>query len=114
MCSDHLRPHLESPVFQSHTLAHPGVEDTSPWRCPEHQEMNRIYCRQCSVCVCTVCTVIGSHRDHACVSIREAERELRGNLKQEMKKMQGAEQSLISRVTEMTEKKQRFQVSSTT
>ena len=46
-------------------------------RCPEHQEMNRIYCRQCSVCVCTVCTVIGSHRDHACVSIREAERELR-------------------------------------
>uniref|UniRef100_A0AAZ3Q6E1 Uncharacterized protein n=1 Tax=Oncorhynchus tshawytscha TaxID=74940 RepID=A0AAZ3Q6E1_ONCTS len=76
MCSDHLRPHLESPVFQSHTLV-PPVEDTSPWRCPEHQEMNRIYCRQCSVCVCTVCTVIGSHRDHACVSIREAERELR-------------------------------------
>uniref|UniRef100_A0AAZ3Q693 Uncharacterized protein n=1 Tax=Oncorhynchus tshawytscha TaxID=74940 RepID=A0AAZ3Q693_ONCTS len=74
MCSDHLRPHLESPVFQSHTLV-PPVEDTSPWRCPEHQEMNRIYCRQCSVCVCTVCTVIGSHRDHACVSIREAERE---------------------------------------
>nr|XP_046200271.1 tripartite motif-containing protein 16 [Oncorhynchus gorbuscha] len=109
MCSEHLRPHLESPVFQSHTLV-PPVEDTSPWRCPEHQEMNRIYCRQCSVCVCTVCTVIGSHRDHACVSIREAERELRGNLKQEMKKMQGTEESLISRVTEMTEKKRRFQV----
>uniref|UniRef100_A0A674E5Q1 Si:dkey-29p10.4 n=1 Tax=Salmo trutta TaxID=8032 RepID=A0A674E5Q1_SALTR len=109
MCSDHLRPHLESPVFQSHTLV-PPVEDTSPWRCPEHQEMNRIYCRQCGVCVCTVCTVIGSHRDHACVSIREAERELRGNLKQEMKKMQETEQSLMSRVAEMTEKKQRFQV----
>uniref|UniRef100_A0A4W5P4F5 Si:dkey-29p10.4 n=1 Tax=Hucho hucho TaxID=62062 RepID=A0A4W5P4F5_9TELE len=109
MCSDHLRPHLESPVFQSHTLV-PPVEDISPWRCPEHQEMNRIYCRQCSVCVCTVCTVIGTHREHACVSIREAERELRGNLKQEMKKMQETEQSLMSRVTEMTEKKQRFQV----
>lgn len=24
-----------------------------------------------------MCTVIGSHRDHACVGIREAERELR-------------------------------------
>lgn len=76
MCAEHLRPHLDSPVFQNHTLVAP-VEDISSWRCLEHQEMNRIFCRPCGVCVCTVCTVIGSHRDHACISIREAERELR-------------------------------------
>lgn len=76
MCTEHLRPHLESPVFQNHTLVSP-VEDISTWRCQEHQEVNRIYCRECGVCVCTVCTVIGSHRDHVCISIREAERELR-------------------------------------
>lgn len=76
MCPEHLRPHLESPVFQNHTLV-PPVEDISPWRCQEHQEINRIFCRQCGVCVCTVCTVIGSHRDHVCISIREAEKELR-------------------------------------
>lgn len=76
MCKEHLRPHLESAVFQSHTLV-PPVEDISLWRCQEHQEIYRIYCRQCAVCVCTVCTVIGSHRDHACISIREAETELR-------------------------------------
>ncbi|XP_056137899.1 tripartite motif-containing protein 16 isoform X2 [Lampris incognitus] len=76
MCSEHLRPHLESPVFQNHTLVAP-MEDISLWRCQEHQEINRIYCRQCAMCVCTVCTVIGSHRDHRCISIREAERELR-------------------------------------
>lgn len=76
MCTEHLRPHLDSPVFQNHTLV-PPTEDTSSWRCQEHQEINRIYCRQCRVCVCTVCTVIGSHRDHVCISIREAESELR-------------------------------------
>lgn len=76
MCSEHLRPHLESPVFQNHTLV-PPVDDISSWRCQEHHEINRIYCRQCGMCVCTVCTVIGSHRDHVCISIREAERELR-------------------------------------
>lgn len=76
MCAEHLRTHLESPVFQGHPLV-PAVEDVSPWRCQEHQEMNRIYCRPCRVCVCTVCTVIGSHRDHTCISIKEAERELR-------------------------------------
>lgn len=76
MCTEHLRPHLESPVFKSHTLV-PPVEDISSWRCQEHHEINRIYCRPCAVCVCTVCTVIGSHRNHVCISIREAERELR-------------------------------------
>lgn len=76
MCAEHLRPHLDSPVFQNHTLV-PPMEDISLWRCQDHQEINRIYCRQCGVCVCTVCTVIGSHRDHECISVREAERELR-------------------------------------
>ncbi|XP_039989930.1 E3 ubiquitin/ISG15 ligase TRIM25 [Xiphias gladius] len=107
MCTEHLRPHLDSPVFQNHTLV-PPMEDISPWRCQEHQEINRIYCRQCGVCVCTVCTVIGSHRNHVCISIREAERELRGNLKEEIKQLQGAEQQVTNRVTELTQKKETF------
>lgn len=81
MCQEHLRPHLDSPVFQNHTLISP-MKDISSWRCQEHQEINRIYCRQCAVCVCTVCTVIGSHRGHACISIREAEKELRVSIVQ--------------------------------
>ncbi|XP_061578447.1 E3 ubiquitin/ISG15 ligase TRIM25 [Cololabis saira] len=109
MCKEHLRPHLESPVFQTHTLVAP-MEDISLWRCQEHQEMNRIYCRQCGVCVCTVCTVIGSHRDHACISIREAERDLRANLKDEIKQLQEAEQQVNNRVNELTQKKEASQV----
>lgn len=76
MCSEHLLPHLDSPVFKNHTLISP-VENVSFWRCEEHQEKNHIYCRQCGVCVCTVCAVIGSHHKHTCISIREAESELR-------------------------------------
>lgn len=109
MCTEHLRPHLDQPVFQNHTLV-PPIEDISPWRCQEHQEMNRIYCRQCGVCVCTVCTVIGSHRDHVCVSIREAERELRGNLKEEIRQLQEAEQQVKHRVDELTQKKECFEM----
>uniref|UniRef100_A0A3Q3M8V5 Si:dkey-29p10.4 n=1 Tax=Labrus bergylta TaxID=56723 RepID=A0A3Q3M8V5_9LABR len=95
MCKEHLRPHLDSPVFQNHTL---------------HQEINRIYCRQCAVCVCTVCTVIGSHRDHVCISIREAERELRGNLKEEIKQLQESEEEVKNKVSELTQKKETFKV----
>ncbi|CAL1594954.1 unnamed protein product [Knipowitschia caucasica] len=109
MCTEHLRPHLDQPVFQNHTLVSP-VEDTSPWRCQEHQEMNRIYCRQCGLCVCTVCTVIGSHRDHVCISIREAERELRGNLKEQIKILQDVEQQVMKSVCELTHKKECFEM----
>ncbi|KAJ3595947.1 hypothetical protein NHX12_002356 [Muraenolepis orangiensis] len=108
MCAEHLRPHLDSPVFRNHALVAP-IDDLSAWRCPEHQELSRIYCRRCAVCVCTVCTVIGSHRDHACVSIREAERELRGNLKEEIKQLQASEQALMDRLAEFKQKKLEFQ-----
>lgn len=76
MCSEHLRPHLESPVFQNHTLIAP-VEDISSWKCQEHQDINRIYCRKCGVCVCALCPLVGSHQNHECISLREAERQLR-------------------------------------
>ncbi|XP_076842130.1 tripartite motif-containing protein 14 [Brachyhypopomus gauderio] len=108
MCSEHLRIHLESPVFKSHPLV-PAVEDVSAWRCQEHQEMNRIYCRPCGVCVCTVCTVIGSHKEHACISIKEAEKELRNTLKSEMKKIQIKETAVLNRVAQLKEKQQSVQ-----
>uniref|UniRef100_A0A3P9KU12 E3 ubiquitin/ISG15 ligase TRIM25 n=1 Tax=Oryzias latipes TaxID=8090 RepID=A0A3P9KU12_ORYLA len=109
MCKEHLLPHLESPVFQSHTLISP-VEDISLWKCQEHQEVNRIYCRQCEMCVCTVCTLIGSHRDHACISIREAENQLRANLKEEIKQLQETEQQVKNRVSQLGEKKETSRV----
>ncbi|XP_029379180.1 tripartite motif-containing protein 14 [Echeneis naucrates] len=109
MCTEHLRPHLDSPVFQNHTLV-PPMEDISSWRCQEHQEMNKIFCRQCRVCVCTVCTVIGSHRDHVCISIREAERELRGDLKENIKQLQSAEQQVKNKVAEFMRMKETSEV----
>uniref|UniRef100_A0A671SE77 E3 ubiquitin/ISG15 ligase TRIM25-like n=1 Tax=Sinocyclocheilus anshuiensis TaxID=1608454 RepID=A0A671SE77_9TELE len=108
MCSEHLRAHLEKPVFQNHPLVN-AVEDVSLWRCQEHQEMNRIYCRSCAVCVCTVCSLVGSHKAHECISIREAEQELRGSLKDEMQKIQKTEKSIQEKLSELSEKKRGVQ-----
>ncbi|KAI7802733.1 E3 ubiquitin/ISG15 ligase TRIM25 [Triplophysa rosa] len=104
MCSKHLRAHLEKPVFKNHPLVS-AVEDVSLWRCQDHQEMNRIYCRTCRVCVCTVCSLVGAHKGHECISIREAEQELRGSLNNEMKKMQKTEKSIQEKVSEINERK---------
>ncbi|KAG5849410.1 hypothetical protein ANANG_G00110090 [Anguilla anguilla] len=108
MCATHLRHHLESPEFQAHPLVAP-VADVSAWRCAEHQEAKKIYCRDCAACVCTVCTVIGAHRDHACVGVAEAEGQLRGSLRDDMKKMKENEEVIRSRVASLQEKEQNIQ-----
>ncbi|XP_051512317.1 E3 ubiquitin/ISG15 ligase TRIM25-like isoform X2 [Myxocyprinus asiaticus] len=104
MCSEHLRAHLEKPVFQNHPLVN-AVEDVSLWRCQEHQEMNRIYCQSCGVCVCTVCSLVGSHKGHECISIRKAEQKLRDSLKDEMTKIQKTEKSIVEKAFVLSEKK---------
>ncbi|XP_061772657.1 tripartite motif-containing protein 14-like [Nerophis ophidion] len=108
MCAKHLRPHMESSVFQSHTLVPPTV-DISFWKCDEHQELNRIYCRLCAVCVCTLCTAIGSHRNHVCISTRDAEMEIRDNLTEEIKQLVVAKQQVKGRMTELTRMKETAQ-----
>ncbi|XP_023683107.2 E3 ubiquitin/ISG15 ligase TRIM25 [Paramormyrops kingsleyae] len=109
MCVEHLQPHLESPVFQSHPLVEP-LADISQWRCQEHQEMNKIFCRDCGTCVCTVCTVIGAHRGHTCIGVSEAEKELREKLKSQLKKAQEQEIAVQDIVDLLTEKKEGVQL----
>ncbi|XP_048829022.1 E3 ubiquitin/ISG15 ligase TRIM25 [Brienomyrus brachyistius] len=109
MCVEHLQPHLESPVFQNHPLVEP-LADISQWRCQEHQEMNKIFCRDCGTCVCTVCTVIGVHRGHACISVSEAEKELREKLKSQLKTAQKQERVVRNRVDLLTQKKEDVQL----
>eukprot|EP00061_Rhincodon_typus_P010672 g35148.t1 len=76
MCPEHLRHHTESSVFKSHLLVDPTA-DVSQWKCSEHQELLKIYCKDDKVCVCTLCTVFGKHKGHNCGSISEGEKELR-------------------------------------
>uniref|UniRef100_UPI00398E346C E3 ubiquitin/ISG15 ligase TRIM25-like n=1 Tax=Pristiophorus japonicus TaxID=55135 RepID=UPI00398E346C len=84
MCPVHLRIHTFSRVFQSHPLVETAA-DLSRWKCTEHHRLLEVYCRDDQVCVCTLCTVIGKHRDHRCGSISEGEQELRDNLQLQLK-----------------------------
>ncbi|XP_041061423.1 tripartite motif-containing protein 60-like [Carcharodon carcharias] len=54
-----------------------STADMSLWKCTEHQEPLKIYCKDDKVCVCTLCTLIGKHKGHNCGSINEGEKELR-------------------------------------
>ncbi|XP_038634261.1 E3 ubiquitin/ISG15 ligase TRIM25-like [Scyliorhinus canicula] len=87
MCPLHLRLHTGNGVFKNHPLVDTST-DPSVWRCSEHERLLDIYCKDDKVCVCTLCTLIGRHKDHRCGSISEGERELRANLQDKLKTIQ--------------------------
>ncbi|XP_078054873.1 E3 ubiquitin/ISG15 ligase TRIM25-like [Mustelus asterias] len=87
MCPLHLRLHTGNGVFKNHPLVDTST-DMSVWKCSEHERLLDLYCKDDKVCVCTLCTLIGKHKDHRCGSIAEGEKELRDNLQHQLKTIQ--------------------------
>ncbi|XP_067871962.1 E3 ubiquitin/ISG15 ligase TRIM25-like [Heterodontus francisci] len=87
MCPMHLKLHTGNGVFQNHPLVDTSA-DLSVWKCIEHERLLDIYCKDDKVCVCTLCTLIGKHKNHSCGSISEGEKELRDNLQLQLKTIQ--------------------------
>ncbi|XP_041038604.1 E3 ubiquitin-protein ligase TRIM11-like [Carcharodon carcharias] len=96
MCSMHLRLHQENVVLKSHPLTDPTA-DMAIGKCTEHQKLLEIYCKDDAVCVCSLCALIGSHKGHDLISISEAVKELRNNLKDQQEKLRiSAEASQVT------------------
>ncbi|XP_007899259.1 E3 ubiquitin/ISG15 ligase TRIM25-like [Callorhinchus milii] len=87
MCPIHLKLHTQNGAFRNHPLVD-TASDLSVWKCPEHEKLLDIYCKDDQLCVCTLCTLIGKHKNHNCGSISEGEKELRENLKHQQKSVQ--------------------------
>uniref|UniRef100_A0A4W3JNZ7 Uncharacterized protein n=1 Tax=Callorhinchus milii TaxID=7868 RepID=A0A4W3JNZ7_CALMI len=81
MCPIHLKLHTQNGAFRNHPLVD-TASDLSVWKCPEHEKLLDIYCKDDQLCVCTLCTLIGKHKNHNCGSISEGEKELRVKVKE--------------------------------
>ncbi|XP_067824117.1 E3 ubiquitin/ISG15 ligase TRIM25-like [Heptranchias perlo] len=108
MCPEHFRHHTESAVFKNHLLVEPTA-DVSRWKCTEHQELLKIYCKDDKVCVCTLCTLIGKHKDHRCGSISEGEKELRTSFNDQMGKIRNNVEAVQAAVRDLQKEKQKTQ-----
>ncbi|XP_042198782.1 E3 ubiquitin/ISG15 ligase TRIM25 [Callorhinchus milii] len=86
LCPIHLKHHRENSVFKSHSLTE-LTTDLSLWKCPEHQKSLEIYCKDDKVCVCSLCALVGKHKNHNCSSISEGEKELRDHLQCQLERI---------------------------
>ncbi|CAN0123285.1 unnamed protein product [Lampetra fluviatilis] len=71
-CATHLKPHLENPRLREHLLVAPIV-NLEERQCQEHRQELVLYCEQDNSPVCTVCTIVGEHRGHEVMTIKNAQ-----------------------------------------
>ncbi|XP_039602397.1 zinc-binding protein A33-like, partial [Polypterus senegalus] len=73
-CVAHLRPHNEKAYLQSHVMVEPS-EMMALRRCKVHREMLKLFCRDHRTCICTLCSLVGEHKQHAVCTVEEAKME---------------------------------------
>ncbi|KAJ8007631.1 hypothetical protein DPEC_G00096180 [Dallia pectoralis] len=88
MCAEHVKPHMELPVFREHTLIEP-IGDLRKRKCPKHDEMCRYYCMEDKVCICNACTIEGGHGGHTIKTLKNTMKDLKACLQIQLQKVEG-------------------------
>uniref|UniRef100_A0AAY4BGZ0 Uncharacterized protein n=1 Tax=Denticeps clupeoides TaxID=299321 RepID=A0AAY4BGZ0_9TELE len=71
LCSAHTQVHQQKKALKGHTLIDATTNLVS-YKCLEHSEELKLYCKDDQELVCPLCVIVGSHKSHQAVSLQEA------------------------------------------
>ncbi|KAH3732493.1 hypothetical protein Pelo_16671 [Pelomyxa schiedti] len=77
LCAKHLNKLHAMPAFKTHVAVALSVSPVVPVKkppkyCRTHtKEKRQLFCKQCNELICSMCWIVGAHRQHECVDLVE-------------------------------------------
>ncbi|XP_030628251.1 nuclear factor 7, ovary [Chanos chanos] len=71
LCLAHTLVHQQKEALRGHTLIE-VTEDLVSFKCREHSEELKLFCQEDQAAVCSLCVVVGTHKNHQVIQLPEA------------------------------------------
>ncbi|XP_010577392.1 PREDICTED: E3 ubiquitin/ISG15 ligase TRIM25-like isoform X2 [Haliaeetus leucocephalus] len=115
LCQAHLNKHNAKASQQHHMFIEVGAGDAAEGRrCPEHGRLLECYCQDEGQHICTLCSIVGCHKGHSIITLKEAQEKQLGELSDIVTWLQERKSALDTALEELQRSKNQLKTNTKT